>query len=102
MQRNLFDFGDENLKESAEFFDSQAKKIDEQTKKEAENYYEKYKNYSRDELMQEFLTQTKKNIKSGNFSKQKFENTISSLTPFLNDEQKNFLRFLKEKIDDIE
>lgn len=99
MKKNLFDFGDEKLSE--DYLKDQAENLDENTKKQAEDYYEKYKNYSKDELMQEFLNQTKNNIARGSFSKEKFESTISSLMPFLNEEQKNFLNYLKGQIDDI-
>ena len=67
---------------------------------EAERLYEKYKDYSKEDLEQEFLSQSRQKIASGEMDKQKLSSTFSSLSPFLNDTQRKFLSGILEKIDE--
>ena len=66
---------------------------------QAKNIYEKYKGYSQDELMQEFLSTTKQKLSNGSLNKTQLDNTISKLIPFLNDSQKEILKGLINKLD---
>ena len=67
---------------------------------EAERLYEKYKDYSKEDLEQEFLSQSRQKIASGEMDKQKLSSTFSRLSPFLNDTQRKFLSGILEKIDE--
>ena len=68
---------------------TQNQKIDiasnnQQLSSEAEKTFEKYKNYSSDELMAELIKRTNEQKNSGNLSPEKLEqiyNTISSVLP---------------------
>lgn len=107
--KNLFDFADEdvqnfissdnckneNIKDNASSSNSK-----EEVEKEAKNLYNKYKNYSQDELLNEFLSTSKSKLKDGSLTKEKINSTISSLSPFLNSSQKEYLKDLIGRLDD--
>lgn len=103
MKKNLYDYADEKIDKNKVF--EEAKKnydnnVDDQTKTQVNDLYNKYKNYSQEQLLNEFLTTSKQKIKQGNLSKEGLQNTINSLTPYINGEQKNFLDNLIRKIDE--
>lgn len=55
-----------------------------------ENLMEKYKNLNQEELMQEFLRESKKQKQKGELNDTKLESIKQTLTPFLSaDQQKN-------------
>ena len=102
MKKNLFDYAKEDMSnnEKAKLEQEYEQKFDEQTKTEVKDLYNKYKNYSQDELLNEFLTTSKQKIKQGSLSKNNLQNTINNLSPFINTEQKKFLDDLIKKIDE--
>jgi len=105
--KNLFDFADENIQDFSQKENSENKKDSyqdnvskEDVENQAKDLYNKYKNYSQDELLNEFLSTSKSKLKDGSLTREKLENTISSLAPFLNSSQKEYLRGLMGKLDD--
>lgn len=67
---------------------------------QARSAYEKYQNYSQEELMDEFLKTSKQKLKEGSLTSDKLQNTVNSLSPFLNNNQKEFLKGLLDKLND--
>ena len=60
-----------------------------------ENLYEKYKDYSQAELMEELAKQVAKQKKDGSFDFEKIMNSVNTILPYLNQEQKeNILNLL--------
>ena len=59
---------------------------------------EKYKGLSKQELMQEFLKESKKQKQSGELDKNKIENIKKTLTPFLDNNQQQNLQNLMDLI----
>lgn len=106
MKRNLSDFSQEKIDINKNFSDLQkqaddiANSADDHTKSRVSDLYNKYKNYSQDELMNEFLTTAKSKMQSGELTQNKLQNTIASLSPFLNESQKEYLNNLIGKIND--
>ncbi len=106
MKRNLSDFSGERIEPNEKFNDlkNRAESIkastDEKTKKEVNNLYNKYKSYSEQDLTNEFLTTAKNKLQNGELTRDKLQNTIATLSPFLNDAQKAYLNDLIRKIDD--
>ena len=101
MKKNLSDFANEKVcKDNPNITQEDINGIDDSTQQEVKDLYEKYKNYSQDELLNEFLTSSKKKINQGSLSKEKLESTIDSLSPYINSEQKSFLDNLIKKLDD--
>lgn len=106
MKDNLFDFADKNFDENkkdeklTEELKKRAEKIDKTTKENINNLYNKYKNYSEQDLLNEFLATSKDKIKDGSLSKEKLEGTINTLSPYITSEQKSFLDNLIKKLED--
>lgn len=106
MKDNLFDFADKNFEENkkdeelTEELKKRAENIDKTTKENINNLYNKYKNYSEQDLLNEFLTTSKDKIKDGSLSKEKLESTINTLSPYITSEQKSFLDNLIKKLED--
>ncbi len=106
MKRNLSDFSNEKLEPNEKFNDLKNKadfiaaSTDEKTKNEVNDLYNKYKNYSEQDLMSEFLSTARNKLQNGELTHDKLQNTIASLSPFLNDSQKAYLDNLIRKIDD--
>jgi len=108
--KNLFDFADEdlsklnleqNLKENKQNTQNLNNNFSqEDVERDAKNLYEKYKNYSQDELLNEFITTSKTKLNSGVLTKDKINNTVNSLAPFLNEAQNEYLKGLIKKLDD--
>lgn len=67
---------------------------------QAKAAYQKYQNFSQDELMNEFLKTSKQKMREGSLTPEKLQNTVNSLSPFLNNSQKEFLKGLMSKLDD--
>lgn len=67
---------------------------------EAENLYEKYKNYSQQDLISEFLSSSKQKLKQGTLTQNQINSTVNALIPFLNDSQKQALSQLLEQLND--
>ena len=59
---------------------------------------EKYKGLSKQELMQEFLKESKKQKQNGELDKNKIENIKKTLTPFLDNNQQQNLQNLMDLI----
>ncbi len=104
MKRNLAEFSHEKIEKNKNFDSLQkkaediSKSTDEKTKKEVSDLYSKYKNYSQDELMNEFLSTAKNKMQNGELTQSKLQNTIASLSPFLTESQKKYLDDLIGKI----
>jgi hypothetical protein len=60
--------------------------------------YEKYKDYSQDELMQELLRSVNAQKQNGTFDKQRLISTLSLVLPSLNDEQRSKLEELLSRL----
>ena len=56
--------------------------------------YEKYKNYSQDELLQELMRSVNAQKQNGTFDKQRLISTLSLVMPSLNSEQRRKLEEL--------
>lgn len=100
MSKNLFDFGNEddtidNLQKNQvnETFSNE-------NTKEINDYYNKYKNFSQNELLNEFLTTSRQKLKDGTLTIQGLQNMLQSLSPYLNEEQLNFLRGIIKRVDE--
>lgn len=107
MGRNLFDFSNEqinsrldecNFTKTSE--EELKKNIDTDTLGEASKLYDKYKNYSTDELSNEFISLSKKRLKDGSLTKDKLLSTFSSISSFLSPSQKEFFDKLMGELDD--
>lgn len=117
--KNLFDFASENIEdEKSSSYKTNNSKNDcgsdfcnnsnfknssnskEEIQKDAKKLYDKYKNYSENDLLNEFLTTSKSKLKDGSLTKDKIQNTVNSLAPFLNASQKEYLKELIGKLDD--
>lgn len=88
MPRNIF----EDLSEKE-------KTMDEKTKENAEDLIKKYQNYSQSELMEELIKTANEEKQNGNLDKEKLMNIKSTLTPYLNSNQLQFLERIMEKLD---
>ena len=60
--------------------------------------YEKYKNYSQDELLQELMRSVNAQKQNGTFDKQRLISTLSLVLPSLNDEQRSKLEELLSRL----
>jgi len=108
MGKNLFDFGgeciDEKMQEKlikGEFTEEEAERklkennIDTEAIKAS---YDKYKNFSENDLMQEFIKTAQMHEKQGTLDK--MYGLIEQLSPFISPEQKQFLLELMKKKDE--
>ncbi len=66
--------------------------------KKIEEAYNTYKDMNENQLMAELLSQVSKQKQNGTFNYQQIKNSVETLTPFLNEEQKNNLLSILEKI----
>lgn len=104
MASNLFDFGKENLNQdkknkiNEEEIENKAKeKIDIDS---AKNIYEKYKDCSKSELLDELHSVISNGKKNGTITDEKINQTVKSLSPFLNENQRNFLNSILQGINE--
>ena len=88
------------INENQHYKESATKNKNISLEEQARAAYEKYQNYSQDELMKEFLKTSKQKLKDGSLTTDKLTNTVNSLSPFLNDNQKEFLKGLLDKLND--
>lgn len=65
-----------------------------------EKVLDKYSKLSSDQLMTEFIKETKKGRKNGTINSSYLSNIKNTLSPYLNDEQKGTLKNLMDMIDD--
>ncbi len=106
MKRNLSDFSQEKIETNKNFEDIKNRAEDiknstnDKTKQEVNDLYNKYKNYSQEELMNEFISTAKNKLQNGDLTQNKLQNTINSLSPFLNESQKEYLNNIIRKIND--
>ncbi len=104
MARNLSDFASEKLAEDIKIFDEKmtenVENLNEETLNSAEEVYNKYKDYSQEDLANEFLSESKKRLQNGELSLEKLSQTAQLLSPYLNVEQKQFLDDLLKKLDE--
>lgn len=71
-------------------------KID--NKQDIKNLYDKYSNYSHDQLMQELLQQTANKKADGSLNNEKLLELQNKLSPFLNDIQSKNLKDIIERL----
>ena len=95
--QNLFE---NDVKSQDQSSKNHAKNIDESTLQSAKQTYEKYKNFSQNELVDEFVSLSKERLKNGSLSPQKLKTVVDEISPFLNNTQKDFLKNLMGKIDE--
>lgn len=97
MSDNIFDFSEQKIKREDNIYkqknDNQS--IDENM---VNDYLNKYKDYSQEQLIDEFLKVTNESRKSGALDSKKINEVVSKLTPFLSDSQKKGLDDLLNKI----
>ena len=107
MKKSLFEFGNERLgekfneksKNENDFKNENFKKNDNENVQQAKNIYDKYKDFTHDELVNEFISTSKQKITEGKLSKEKINQTANLLSPYLTNEQKEMLSNLIGKID---
>lgn len=101
MVKNIFDYADEHIEN---------KQTNEQIKEQVQNQgldyeklqqtFNKYQSMPQDQIVQEFLSMAKQQKSSGQLNKQNLDQISSTLSPFLNNQQKEFLDTLIHKIDE--
>ena len=99
LKDNLFDFCDEKIdfSKTEKKEENKQKKIEEECANsgvdvdKAKNLYEKYKNYSTQDLLAEFYNVVNAGKQNGTLTEDKITKTVESLKPFLNEKQKQFL-----------
>lgn len=100
MANSLFDFGKTKLDTNTQT----EKELEDKATKEnidigsAKNIYEKYKNCSKSELLEKLQSVISNGKKDGSLSQAKIDDTIKNLSPFLNENQKNFLNSIMKDI----
>ncbi len=67
---------------------------------EAKNLYDKYKDYSQNDLISEFLSNSKQKLKEGSLTQDKINSTANALLPYLNEEQREMMSRLLERLND--
>lgn len=102
MSKNLFDFASENIHKENNTIDEEKLKqsIDQDTLGEASKMYDKYKDYSTEDLSGEFVNLSRQRLKDGTLTKEKLTSTLSSISPFLSPSQRDFISQLIGKIDE--
>ena len=101
---NLFDFGKVELKNEEKTENAkQNDNIDGKNQineEQAKSVYEKYKDYSKTELINELHTVISNGKKNGTITNQKINDTVKNLMPYLNDNQKEFLKSIIKDINE--
>ncbi len=113
MKRNLFDFADEKLpeedqqknegdyeKEYEKEVEKLESRVSDDIKKDAKEMFEKYKDFSKEDLTDEFISTSRQKIKEGCLSAERIRETFEKVAPFLNQNQKSFFEDLLKKIDE--
>ena len=70
----------------------------ENSEEKVKQTYEKYKDYSQDELMQELLRSVNAQKQNGTFDKQRLISTLSLVMPSLDSEQRSKLEELLSRL----
>ena len=70
----------------------------ENSEEKVKQTYEKYKDYSQDELMQELMRSVNAQKQNGTFDKQRLISTLSLVLPSLNSEQRSKLEELLSRL----
>ena len=93
MGKNLFDFGEEKLEDkTAEKFD----KVPPKAKENIEQLHKKYKDFSSEDLFREL----KKQQQMGNLDRNKLNQIMNSVGPFLDESQRKLLMETINKLND--
>ncbi len=101
MVKNIFDYADEPIENQ-----QTSEVIKEQVQNQGLDYeklqqtFNKYQSMPQDQIVQEFLSMAKQQKNSGQLNKQNLDQISSTLSPFLNNQQKEFLDTLIHKIDE--
>lgn len=83
----------------SEYIEVNSNNIDKSDAKQTvENMLNKYGSYSEDELWSEFVNQTNEKQKSGELSGEKLDKIANTLTPYLNEEQKERLKSILKMV----
>ena len=99
--KSLFDFGDEIIKDDSILSDKNTVNMTENIAKDNnqasiesnfKNLFEQYKGFSKEDLINEFLKVTKDQKESGQLTNEKISNIYNTLMPYLNSQQKDFLK----------
>ena len=86
MARNIFDYNDSEPK------------AEQKATQTAEELIEHYKGFSQEELIRELLSAAEKEKQNGTLSREKLENIKSTILPYLNQNQIEFLEKLIERL----
>lgn len=78
--------------------DLQEENIKIDNKQDIKDLYDKYSNYSHDQLMQELLQQTANKKADGSLNNEKLLELQNKLSPFLNDTQSKNLKDIIERL----
>ncbi len=97
---NIFDFGDKTFEEKNENKENSTNNTNKTAEQQAKDIYNKYKNYSQSQLIEEFFTTSKEKLKNGSLTYEKLQQTENMLAPYLNTQQKEFLKGLINKLND--
>ena len=100
MPKNLFDFGSEDVKSFVDSCTDFNEKTNEEKLEDVKTMYDKYKNFSQEELLNEFLTTSKQRLNNGSLTMEELNKTVQSLSPFLNSTQNEYLKGLLNKLND--
>ena len=96
-KENNFSKNDENYNSN----NLNKEKVTNENQEKTENvkeFYDKYKSYSNQELMQELLKTTNEKKEKGEFDYNKLNESINALSPFLTNEQQNNIKGILEKL----
>ena len=101
MVKNIFDYADEPIENQ-----QTSETLKEQVQNQGLDYeklqqtFNKYQSMPQDQIVQEFLSMAKQQKNSGKLNKQNLDQISNTLSPFLNNQQKEFLDTLIHKIDE--
>lgn len=102
MAKNLSDFAKENIdiKKMEEEIIKNSDNLQRERIETAEEVYNKYKDMSQEDLTREFLSASKQKLQNGELTHEKLANMAGLLSPYLDNNQKNFLNELLKKLDE--
>lgn len=75
-------------------------KKDENAEKQAKNIYDKYKDFSKDDLLSEIAKQIKQQKENGTFNKVALLNSLNGLSAFIPQQNMQELREIIERLDE--
>jgi len=100
MAKDLKSFAKEKISEVKENLNLAEKDIDKvlgehkKEQKDIQSAYNRYKNFSKDDLVKEFFGQIEEKKRSGNFNKSEIDTIAKRIMPMLSNEQKQMLNSL--------